>query len=53
MPDLFNLTPEMNSYFNSLPKMVQESIVQSGAKINSLKDLETVATQFTGEQNEK
>ena len=36
MPDMFNLTPQMQEYFNSLPEMIQESIIQSGAKINSL-----------------
>ena len=50
MPDLFNLTPEMNDYFNSLPKNVQETILQSGAKINSLTDLKEVAKGFTGNE---
>ena len=50
MPDLFNLTPEMNDYFNSLPKNVQETILQSGAKINSLADLKEVAKGFTGNE---
>lgn len=48
MPDLFNLTPEMSNYFNSLPKNMQETIVQSGAKINSLEDLKQVAKEFGG-----
>lgn len=43
MPDMFNLTPQMQEYFNSLPKMMQESIIQSGAKINSLEDLKAIA----------
>lgn len=42
MPDMFNLTPQMQEYFNSLPKMMQESIIQSGVKINSLEDLKAV-----------
>ena len=46
MADLFNLTPEMNNYFNSLPKNMQETIIQSGAKINSLTDLKQVAKRF-------
>lgn len=50
MPDLFNLTPEMNSYFNSLPKNLQETIIQSGAKINSLTDLKQVAKEFSGNE---
>ena len=47
MPDMFNLTPQMQEYFNSLPKMMQESIIQSGAKINSLADLEAVVQGAT------
>lgn len=43
MPDMFNLTPQMQEYFNSLPEMIQESIIQSGAKINSLADLKAIA----------
>lgn len=46
MPDLFHLTPEMNQYFNALPESVKENIIQSGAKINSLEDLKTVAAQL-------
>lgn len=45
---MFNLTPQMQEYFNSLPEMVQESIIQSGAKINSLEDLKAVAEGTTG-----
>ena len=51
MPDLFNLTPEMNDYFNSLPKNVQETILQSGAKINSLTDLKEVVKGLTENEN--
>lgn len=43
MPDMFNLTPQMQEYFNSLPEMIQEAIIQSGAKINSLEDLKAIA----------
>ncbi len=43
MPDMFNLTQNMKEYFNSLPEMIQEAIIQSGAKINSLEDLKAVA----------
>lgn len=50
MPDLFNLTPEMNAYFNSLPKNMQETIIQSGARINSLTDLKEVAKGFEGNE---
>ncbi|MGN1202355.1 MAG: hypothetical protein ACI4RF_03610 [Eubacterium sp.] len=47
MPDMFNLTPQMQEYFNSLPEMIQESIIQSGAKINSLEDLKAIAEGTT------
>lgn len=47
MPDMFNLTQDMQEYYNSLPKAVQETIIQSGAKINSLQDLKTVADKFS------
>lgn len=43
MPDMFNMTPQMQDYFNSLPEMIQESIIQSGAKVNSLDDLKAIA----------
>lgn len=48
MPDMFNLTPQMQEYYNSLPESVKESIIQSGAKINSLDDLKAVAEGFSG-----
>ncbi|MDD6728167.1 MAG: hypothetical protein PUE08_02985 [Eubacteriales bacterium] len=48
MPDMFNLTQQMKEYFDTLPENVKESIYQSGAKINSLEDLKTVAEGFTG-----
>ncbi len=51
MPDLFNLTPEMNSYFDSLPENLKSTIIMSGAKINSLEDLKQVAKEFS--QNEQ
>lgn len=43
MPDMFNMTPQMQEYFNSLPEMIQETIIQSGAKVNSLADLKAIA----------
>lgn len=52
MPDMFNLTPQMQEYFNSLPKIVQESIIQSGAKINSLDDLKATAEGVTGNEQQ-
>lgn len=52
MPDMFNLTPQMQEYFNSLPEMIQESIIQSGAKINSIEDLKAIAEGTTGNAQE-
>lgn len=46
MPDIFNLTNEMNDYFHSLPQNVQSTIIHSGAKINSLADLKQVVKEF-------
>lgn len=51
MPDLFNFSPEMQSYFDSLPPMVQENIAQSGAKLNSLADMQAVADSLRGATN--
>lgn len=47
MPDMFNLSEEMNTYFNTLPQAVKENIIYSGAKINSLEDLKAVAQGMT------
>ncbi|MCI6244967.1 MAG: hypothetical protein MR619_03635 [Eubacterium sp.] len=46
MPDMFNLTQEMNEYFHSLPQNIRSNIIQSGAKINSLADLKQVVKEF-------
>lgn len=48
MPDLFNMSSEMNSYFNTLPDAVKENIIMSGAKINSMQDLKAIAEELTG-----
>lgn len=47
MPDMFNLTQQMEEYYNSLPESIKASIVESGAKINSLDDLKAVAESLT------
>lgn len=39
MADTKHFTNEMRNYFNSLPKFLQESIMQSGTKIETLKEL--------------
>lgn len=50
MSDMFNVTPQMNEYFNSLPKAVQESLIQSGASANSLEELKAIAEGFSGNE---
>lgn len=40
--------PELKQYFDSLPKAVQESIVQSGAKADTLEQLQQLADNFSG-----
>ncbi len=39
MADMSHFTKEMNDYFQSLPKFLQESIVQSGTKVETLREL--------------
>jgi replication fork clamp-binding protein CrfC len=52
MPDIFNLNSEMQSYFNSLPTNIQETIIQSGAKVNSLADMKAVVKNLTDHINQ-
>lgn len=40
MADIKKFSTEMQQYFNGLPKVVQESIMQSGVEIASLADLQ-------------
>lgn len=40
MADMKKFSTEMRQYFNQLPKVVQESIMQSGVEIGSLADLQ-------------
>lgn len=47
MPDLFNLSDDMQQYFDSLPKNIQQTIIMSGAKMNSLQDMKTVVKSFS------
>lgn len=37
----------MRDYFNSLPKVVQEAVFQSGVKINTVEDLKDFANKYT------
>lgn len=39
MADINHFSKEMKEYFDSLPRFLQESIMQSGTKVKSLKEL--------------
>lgn len=43
MADKSKFSPEMISYFDSLPKYVQETIVQSKENITTIEELESIA----------
>jgi hypothetical protein len=51
MPNFFNLTDEMQNYFNSLPKTIQENLIQSGAKVNSLSEMKNIVNTLTQKDN--
>lgn len=51
MPDISNFSPQMRERFNSLPAFVQETILQSGAKIDTLDELERVSKEITNSKN--
>jgi hypothetical protein len=38
----------LNAYFNTLPKTVQESIMQSGVKMYTVQDMQKFAEQYMG-----
>ena len=44
-PDASN---ELNIYFNTLPKNVQETIIQSHSPINTLDELKSIAQNLMG-----
>ena len=39
---------EMNIYFDTLPKNVQETIIQSHGNVSSLDDLKSIANNLMG-----
>lgn len=47
MTNLKNLSSDAVEYFNSLPKFVQENIMQSGVTLNSKSELEMTAANLT------
>ena len=47
--DFLSANDEMAGYFNSLPKNIQETIVQTGGDIKSISDLKSIAGNLLGE----
>ena len=47
MFDRNKLSGDARDYFDSLPKMIQENIIQSGAPISTKDELEKVYTNLT------
>lgn len=41
-----HFTKEMHDYFNELPRFLQESIVQSGTKVETLSELRAFSKQM-------
>lgn len=48
MPDLFNFSDEMKNYFNTLPKSVQETMMQSGVQLGSVADMQALVQNLQG-----
>ena len=46
MADMSHFTKEMKDYFDNLPKFLQESIVQSGTKVETLGELRTFSKEI-------
>lgn len=53
MPDLFNFSDEMKNYFNTLPKSVQETMMQSGVQLSNVADMQALVKNLqNGSQNQ-
>ena len=48
MPDMFNFSDEMKNYFNTLPKAVQEAMMQSGVQISNVADMQALVQNLQG-----
>lgn len=46
LSDTSRYTKEMRDYFNELPRFLQESIVQSGTKVETLSELRAFSKQM-------
>ena len=47
MANPFQNNPQLEEYFSTLPPMIQESILQSGAAFQTRQELEQVVKQLT------
>lgn len=47
MPNLSDFNAETKAYFETLPRLVQESIIQSGVQIQNKQDLEKFVSGLT------
>ena len=48
--DLNSEENEINTYFDTLPKNVQETIIQSHGSVNSLDELKSIANNLMAKQ---
>ena len=48
MANPFENNPELRDYFSTLPPMIQESILQSGAPFQTREELEKAVKKITG-----
>ena len=48
--DLNSEENEINTYFDTLPKNVQETIIQSHGSVNSLEELKSIANNLMAKQ---
>ncbi len=48
MADYYHMDNEMGAYFRSLPKVVQESILQSGIVFRTAADMRRAVAYFRG-----
>ena len=46
MDNFLGWSPEMRDYFNTLPPIVKQSVVESGVKVNSIEDLRQKTTHL-------
>lgn len=49
----FNFDKETQAYFDTLPKIVQQTVIMSDVKINNVSELKAIAEGFTGKSDEE